>query len=133
MTEPSRDEARDLGSPVSFGLYQRSSFDVDYSPRAVSVDDVHFTEVVDADVDPKVNDSSVQTSADNFSDLTPGPEDLSAPVEKGPPQLPLESDSLSPSPDSPNETSPGDVKPPVAPPPLPPALTPSSPSAAKSS
>lgn len=141
MSQPDRDEAREIASPVKFfdPAGGRDYADLDLAPKAVRADDVLPQEAVD--VAPKVrnpaDDSSAQGSAESYSDLIPSPEDAalrpenSVGVEKEPTsQLPLENDEP-PSPASSKQTSDGETTPPVVTPPSPPAKTPSSRSAGK--
>ena len=111
--------------------------DRDFSPYPVQPNDYHPGEAAaEAAADEPAPKApavtfSAQGSAENYSDLVPAPEDLSAPVEKGSPQLPLETEMESPSQDSPKVTSPGAATPPAVTLPSGPAPTPSSQSVGK--
>lgn len=140
MTSP-EPQPREIPPPVRFmHPGERSTMtDRDFSPYPVTPNDWHPGEATaTADTQtgnsPKVTaaNSSVQVSAELFSDLVPAPEDLSVPVEKGSP-LPLDPETQVEflSPDSPKATSPGDATQPVETQKSDQAPTPSSPSAGK--
>lgn len=135
MSQSQPDEAREVGSPVRFfgSMSNGDGFDKDFSPRPVSVDDIHPTEL-EVEAGPKALTSSVSASAETYSDLIPeSPEGSVSVAPESPHEPPVDPPSSEdpPLPSSSTSTKSGAPALPV-PPSAPPATpTSSSPDAGK--
>lgn len=134
MTSPEPDEepqVREL-NPVTFSLTHGHTFDQDWSPRPVKVEDVHPSEVDSA---PKAEVASSAPESATPSSGPASPSESGATAEKAntsiTPEVPVGLEDLEL--DSSPETSDGASVPPVVTPPSPPVPTRSSRSAVKSS
>jgi len=117
MSKAEPDDVREIGSPVRFfgAMGDPDGYDKDFSPRAVSSDDVHPSEV---EADPKALTSSATGLAEIYSDLIPeSPEENVSVAPETPHDPPVEPESLEdlPLPSSSTSTKNGVAVPPVLP------------------